>query len=180
MLVIVKTLVITLTSSLAALVSAAPTLGAFKHDSAHNGTNVHATSSGLPHMLFHDCSNEIYMNRSSGGSPLVEDCKYIADVMIPDFDHTPICWSWHDTVAREILSHGTCAVNIASRYPREPAGNLVEMCNKDIQDFIHYAIDNFRWTTPEGHDVVGAEAYASCPSDFPAYRCSAVYGLYHT
>lgn len=177
---LVKTL-ITLVSSFAALANAAPApgLGAFKHDADHNGTNVFS-SSGLPHMLFHDCKGDKYVTKTTAGSPLVDDCRHIADVIIPDFDHTPICWSWASTIPREILSYGSCAVNIASKLDKYPNGDLIECCNKDIQDFIHYAIDNFRWTTPDGHLVVGAEGYANCPSDFPSHLSSAVYGLYHT
>ncbi|KAK3347553.1 putative necrosis-inducing factor-domain-containing protein [Neurospora tetraspora] len=176
---LVKTL-IALIPSLAALASAAPALGAFKHDADHNDTNVLTKGDGLPHMLFHDCSGDKYVTKTTAASPLVEDCRYIADVIIPDFDHTPICWSWHDTIPREILSHGTCAVNIASKLDKYPNGDLIEMCNKDIQDFIHYSIDNFRWTTPDGRLVVGAEGYAYCPSDFPGHSSPAIYGLYHT
>ncbi|EGO55164.1 hypothetical protein NEUTE1DRAFT_102617 [Neurospora tetrasperma FGSC 2508] len=170
---------VTLIPSFAALVSAAPTLGAFKHDPDNNGTHVF-NSDGLPHMLFHDCKGDKYVTKTTAASPLVDDCRYIADVIIPDFDHTPICWSWHDTIPREILSHGTCAVNIASKYDAQPDGVLIDLCNKDIQDFIHYSIDNFRWTTPDGRLVVGAEGYANCPSDFPGRWAAAIYGLYHT
>ncbi|KAF9033626.1 Ecp2 effector protein, partial [Panaeolus papilionaceus] len=83
------------------------------------------------------CGDSTFINQSSGGSPLVDDCLRITENIANDGE-------WTTTVFghRQLVQHGTCAFGVVSTGDGD--GLNFRVWNEDIISIIHDSVNKFQ------------------------------------
>lgn len=122
-------------------------------------------TAGSPGDWINDCGDSSFTNRSSGGSPRVDDCRQIAANINGGgtWEVENFAGSQH-----QLVQYGTCAFGVQGT----GASNSVYFYvgNSDIIDLINSSIDKFQW-----NGLVGSEGVMNCQ---PGQDVK--WGLYHT
>ncbi|KAF2798688.1 hypothetical protein K505DRAFT_357263 [Melanomma pulvis-pyrius CBS 109.77] len=99
-----------------------------------------------------DCGDSTFVNKSSGGSPLIADCQQIARNIAGGGTWTVGAGGEQ----HQLVQYGTCAFGAAGA---GSSANAAYIGNQDIIDLINTSIQKFAW-----FDKVGAEGKMGCQS----------------
>lgn len=120
-----------------------------------------------------DCGDSTFVNQSSEGSPLISDCLQIAANIAGGGTWTT--YEGADINPRQIVSYGTCVMDVKGNTPNDGSFNVG---NQDIIDLINSAVDMFAFD-----GKVGAIGNMNCQgwlSFSEAYTSNVDWRLYHT
>ncbi|KAJ5929500.1 hypothetical protein N7454_006450 [Penicillium verhagenii] len=95
-----------------------------------------------------DCGTSTFINQSSTGSPEVADCRIIASNI-----KSGGTWTTTSSVARKLVSYGTCALDVSG----SDFDLYYKVGNEDIINIINDSITKFKWK-----GKVGAKGVMKC------------------
>jgi hypothetical protein len=119
-----------------------------------------------------DCADSSFINKSSGGSPLISDCQKIASNIAAGGTWTIGCGGGA-SAERTYATYGTCAVGAHCSFSTSDAAYIG---NQDTIDIINSSIQKFSW-----QGKVGAQGVMGCQSiNNRDHSLEVTWGIYHT
>ncbi|KAF9054908.1 Ecp2 effector protein, partial [Panaeolus papilionaceus] len=115
-----------------------------------------------------DCGDSSFDNKSSGGSPRVDDCLQIARNIAGGGTWTVALIGHH-----QLVEFGTCAFGVQA--PFELGVSNIRVGNQDIIDVINDSVRRFQW-----NGLVGARGEMQCQTDPGTRWLKTEWGIYHT